>query len=373
MSFKNYFAFFLVLSSLFVFSSHGQEPIVSAEHAILIEADSGTVLFEKNGREQAPMASTTKIMTALLAIESGDLSRMVTVSPEAVGIEGSSIYLKAEEVLRMEELVYAVMLQSANDAAAAIALELSGSIEAFAERMNQKAQELGLYDTHFTNPHGLDDAEHYTSAHDLARLAAYALKNPKFAEVVSTVKKVIPLSETEGSRVLVNHNRLLRSYPDVIGVKTGFTKKSGRCLVSAAEKNGIRVIAVTLNAPDDWNDHREMLDYGFDSLEIREIAAIGDYTLEVNCAGGTKETILASNSTALSLILKKDDAMEIRAVNELPHFIFAPVRRGEKLGEIVFYAGDRVLGAVDMVAEESVAPAVENGGILNKIKSFFAA
>ncbi|MBQ9120942.1 MAG: D-alanyl-D-alanine carboxypeptidase [Clostridia bacterium] len=373
MSIKRFLAFSIALLSLFLFPCQGQAPAVSAKHAVLIEATSGKVLYEKDGFSQAPMASTTKIMTALLAIESGDLGRTVSIAPEAIGIEGSSIYLKADETLTMEELVYAVMLQSANDAATAIACEIAGDTESFAALMNQKAEELGLENTHFTNPHGLDDEEHYTTAYDLAKLTAYALENEKFAEIVSTVKKVIPLSGTEGSRVLVNHNRLLRSFSDVIGVKTGFTKRSGRCLVSAAENNGIRVIAVTLNAPDDWNDHRELLDYGFDSLEIREIASVGDYVLEVDCAGGTKSKITATNSTSLSLIMQKGEAEEIRAVNELPRFVFAPVRRGQKLGEIVFYSGDKVLGAVDVIANETVEPITYKNNILEKIKSFFAA
>ena len=373
MSMKRFIAFFFALLFLFAVPCYAQAPEISAERAMLIETESGKILFEKNGSERGPMASTTKIMTALIAVESGDLSRTVTVSPEAVGVEGSSIYLKAEEQMTMEDLIYALMLQSANDAAAAIACEIAGSIEAFAQLMNRKAEELGLTDTHFTNPHGLDSDEHYTSAEDLARLSAYALKNPKFAEIVSTVKWIIPSENGEGSRVLINHNRLLRSYPDAIGVKTGFTKKSGRCLVSAAERNGIRLVAVTMNAPDDWNDHREMLDYGFDTLEIREIASVGDYVIAVDCAGGMKETIKATNSTALSLILKKDEAMNIRAVNELPRFVFAPVRRGQKLGEIVFYNGTEVLGAVDVIACENVEPEAKENRLLEKIKSIFAA
>jgi D-alanyl-D-alanine carboxypeptidase len=373
MSLLRFLAFSLVLSLLFVFPCFGTEPSVSAEHAVLIEASGGTVLFEKSGYERAPMASTTKIMTSILAIESGELDRIITVAPEAVGIEGSSVYLKAGEQLTMEELVYAVMLQSANDAAAAIACAIDGSTDAFAERMNRKAEELGLTNTHFTNPHGLDHEQHYTTAYDLARLAAYALQNSKFAEICSTPKHTIPQPETDGVRVLVNHNRLLKSYPQAIGVKTGYTKKSGRCLVSAAEKDGLRVIAVTLNAPDDWNDHREMLDYGFDSLEIREIASVGDYDLRVDCAGGNKTSISATNSTALSLIMRKGESGQIRAINELPRFVFAPVKRGQKLGEIVFYTGDRLLGAVDIVATESVGAIQGTPSLLDRIKSLFAA
>lgn len=373
MSIKRFLAFILFLSSLFIFPCYATTPAPSAEHAVLMEANSRTVLYAKNAYTRASMASTTKIMTAILAIESGDLDRIVSVAPEAVGVEGSSVYLRAGQELSMEDLVYALMLQSANDAAAAIACEIAGSVEAFASLMNQKAAALELFDTHFANPHGLDDESHYTTAYDLAVLSAYAMENSKFAEIVATVKRAISLGKAEEMRVLVNHNRLLRARPDVIGIKTGFTKKSGRCLVSAAENGGIRLIAVTLNAPDDWNDHRELLDYGFESLEIREIASVGDYTLEIDCVGGTDDKLTATNSTSLSLIMPKNENAGIRAVNELPRFVFAPVRRGEKLGEIVFYSGDKILGAVNVIAEESVQATEYNKSFFEKIKSLFAA
>ena len=372
MSIKRTIAFLLLFSSLLIFSCRAQQPAPTAERAVLIEAGSRTVLYEKNAHTRASMASTTKIMTALLAIEGEDLDRIVTVAPEAAGIEGSSVYLKAGQKISMEDLIYALMLQSANDAAVAIACEMSGDVETFVALMNKKAEELNLSNTHFANPHGLDDEAHYTTAYDLAVLSAYAMENPKFAEIVSTVKRTIAAKEAEGMRIVVNHNRLLRSRSDVIGVKTGFTKKSGRCLVSAAENNGIRLIAVTLNAPDDWNDHREMLDYGFESLEIQEIAPVGEYTLEINCVGGTKDKLTATNTTSLSLIMQKDKSTRIRAVNELPRFIFAPVHRGEKLGQIVFYSGDSILGSVDVVAKETV-DAIDYNSIFDKIKSFFAA
>ncbi|MBQ0124720.1 MAG: D-alanyl-D-alanine carboxypeptidase [Clostridiales bacterium] len=160
-----------------------------------------------------------------------------------------------------------MMLQSANDAAAAIAYEIAGGISEFAEMMNAKARELGLENTHFSNPHGLDDTDHYTTARDLAALARYALENETFARIVSTKKITIKMHGGDTSRVLVNHNRLLRTYDDIIGVKTGYTKKCGRTLVSAAERDGVRLICVTLDDGDDWRDHRAMLDAGFDKYE----------------------------------------------------------------------------------------------------------
>ncbi|MBP3293400.1 MAG: D-alanyl-D-alanine carboxypeptidase, partial [Clostridia bacterium] len=211
-------------------AAQSAETGLSAYAAILTETSTGEILYAKNANERCPMASTTKIMTAVVALEHGDLAKPVQIAEKACGVEGSSIYLTAGEELTLEDLLYALMLESANDAAAAIAYEIAGGIEPFAELMNQTAERLGLSDSHFTNPHGLDDEAHYTTAADLAKLTAYALQNPKFRQIVSTYKHQIPLRGDEGVRVLLNHNKLLRMSEDVIGVKTGFTKRSGRCL-----------------------------------------------------------------------------------------------------------------------------------------------
>ena len=208
---------------------------VSAESAILIEAKTGTALYEKKADERLPMASTTKIMTALVALELAPPETVVTVPREAVGTEGSSVYLFEGEQLTLEQLLYALLLASANDAAVAIACGTAGSVEAFAGKMNEKAASLGLRNTHFVNPHGLDDPDHYTSARDLAVIARAALEVPLIRKAVSTQKITIPHNAEDGVRLLVNHNKLLRTYDGAIGVKTGFTKRSGRCLVSAAE------------------------------------------------------------------------------------------------------------------------------------------
>ncbi|MBE6537348.1 MAG: D-alanyl-D-alanine carboxypeptidase [Ruminococcaceae bacterium] len=259
------FAVFLVLIFILyttVVSSSGAVS-VSAKSAALYDSSAKSFLYIKNADQRLPMASTTKIMTALVAIESCPLEKEILVSDKAIGIEGSSLYLKNGEILSMCDLLLGVMLRSANDAAAAIAYEISGSIEAFADKMNEKASELGLKDTHFTNPHGLDDKEHYTTARELALIAAAALENPIFREIVSSKKCTVKNSDGE-TRLLINHNKLLNMYEGAIGVKTGFTKKSGRCLVGAAERDGQRFISVTINAPDDWNDHISLFNYGFE-------------------------------------------------------------------------------------------------------------
>lgn len=261
---------FLILLFIFyatvVFSAG--EITLSAKSAALYDPASKTFIYTKNADERLPMASTTKIMTALVAIENASLDQSVSVSDSAIGTEGSSLYLKRGEVLSMGDLLMGLMLRSANDAACAIAYEISGSIEGFADKMNEKASQIGANNTHFTNPHGLDDASHYTTAKDLAIIAAEALSNETFLSIVSTAKYIIKNNEGE-ARLLTNHNKLLNLYDGAIGVKTGFTKKSGRCLVGAAERYGTRLISVTINAPDDWNDHKALLDYGF--LKLKSI------------------------------------------------------------------------------------------------------
>ena len=338
---------------------------VSAQASVLLECSRGDVVYAMNETERLPMASTTKIMTALVALENGDLARSYAIPAEAVGVEGSSVYLKAGEHLTLEELLYAVMLESANDAATAVALLVGGSMDGFAAMMNEKCAKLGLSDTHFTNPHGLDDAEHYTTALDLARLAAYALENPVFAAMVSTERKTIPLNDGEGTRVLVNHNRLLRMYDDVIGVKTGFTKRSGRCLVSAAERDGVRMVSVTLNAPDDWRDHRALLDYGFSLYECVRLAEPGEYTVELPCAGAENGFLTAANADGLSMVLPAGTQFTVQT--ESRGLWFAPVEEGQVVGVIHFLADGKELASLPLTAVRAVTIPERKPGFFEKI------
>ena len=232
-------------------------PQVSAKSAALLDGTTGECLYEKNGDQRALIASTTKIMTGLLVCEAGDLDRTVTVPETAAGTEGSSMYLKSGETLTRRELLYGMMLHSGNDAALTLAISISGSEAAFVRQMNRRACALNLIQTHFANPHGLDSGENYSTALDLARLAQAALQNEQFRAVVST--KTI----TCAGRTLTNHNKLLWRYDGCIGVKTGYTRHAGRILVSAAERGGRMLIAVTISDPDDWRDHVSLLDYGF--------------------------------------------------------------------------------------------------------------
>ena len=276
---------------------------VSAQAAVLIDAHDGSVLYSRGAGLRLPMASTTKIMTAVIALEYGDLNQGVEIPAAAVGVEGSSAYLYCGEKLTLEDLLYAMLLESANDAATAIAIAIAGSVEEFAGLMNDKVKELGLVDTHFVNPHGLDSEEQYTTAYDLAKITAYALKNETFARIVSTKKTTIPLNGSEGVRLLVNHNRLLRSYPGAIGVKTGFTRRSGRCLVSAATRGGLTLVAVTLNAPNDWSDHKKMLDYGFSSYVGITLIEAGEYSLCVPVTAGQPNWVRCVNSETVRVRL----------------------------------------------------------------------
>ncbi len=327
-------------------------PAVSAQSAILIEPSSGTTVYEKNARVHLPMASTTKIMTAIVALEHADPAMMVEVSPAAVGIEGSSIYLYAGERLSLEHLLYALLLESANDAAAAIAIAIAGSVDAFADLMNQKAAELGLTDTHFTNPHGLDHEQHYTTAADLARIAAYCLTNELFCTIVATQRMTIPLHDTEGARLLINHNRLLRSYEGTIGLKTGFTKRSGRCLVSAVERDGVTLIAVTLNAPDDWDDHRSMFDYGFENYTSLLLQSAGSYIRTVSVIGATPTAISVINQNDVRLVLPRQHG-EITMTCELPRWIAGSIEKGQTIGRLIWRCNGEIIAVESLVAQAS--------------------
>ena len=345
-------------------------PSVSAKSAVLIDVNSGELLCSKNPDERLPMASTTKIMTALVAIETGDLAEEVTIPREAVGVEGSSIYLYEGERLTLEQLLYAVLLESANDAATAVAIHVGGSIEGFSTLMNQKAAELGLENTHFENPHGLDSEQHYTTARELAIIAAEAMKNPKLREIASTQKKTIPLNGTEGVRLLINHNRLLKSYDGAIGIKTGYTKKSGRCLVSAAERDGLTLICVTLSAPDDWRDHTSLLNYGFSNYESRVLCSEGEIRQLLPLVGGESDCVTLTNVSEIRVTLPKGtSSVECRI--EARGFEYASVYEGEMLGRAIFLLDGKEIASTPLVASYSVNKIKNKNSLWDKITSPF--
>lgn len=356
---------------LFTFSASASEaPSVFAKSAVLIDAESGRILYGKDENVRRGMASTTKIMTALVALEHSSLDDVVTVAPEACGVEGSSVYLFPEEKITMESLLYALMLQSANDAAEAIAYAVSGSVEGFVALMNEKADELGLYDTHFDNPHGLDGETHYTTALELAKITAAALENETFREIVGTEKKSIPLHNGEATRLLVNHNRLVRVYDDVIGVKTGYTRACGRTLVSAAEQNGVTLICVTLDDGNDWADHRALLDYGFSLYETVTLADIGEITLDIPVCGGIKTAVSVYNMNAVTASLPREHD-QIQTVIELPRFVYGGAEKGQIIGTVRFFADGQEIGSSPLVTAESVPETPKKQNFFEKLLAFF--
>ena len=322
-------------------------PELSAVSAILMDAESGRVLFEKNAHEERAIASITKLMTALVAVESGhDLAEKVIVRPEWTGIEGSSIYLRAGETVTFETLLYGLLLNSGNDAAVALSVFCGGSVDAFVNRMNRYAQKLGMMHTHFINPNGLSEEGHYSTAYDMALLARACSENDLVAGIAATK------SITFGTRTFSNHNKLLWRYEGCIGMKTGFTEAAGRTLVSSARRNGQTLIAVTLNAPDDWNDHVALFDYGFGNFVSNALCAGGTVFRMVPVKGSLIRFVPVVAERSLSYPLANGEQVRQSIVLDYP--IHAPIKAGERLGKLSFYLGETLIGETDLVAGRTV-------------------
>lgn len=314
-------------------------PSDSAKCAILMDADTGRILYAKQSDQRCLIASTTKIMTAIVVLEHCGLDEVYEIPPAATNVEGSSIYLQAGERLTIRELLYGMMLHSGNDAAVAFALACSDSVPEFVDLMNIKAQQLGLHNTHFENPSGLDGETHYSTAADLARLTQYALKNPDFAEIVST--KTIRI----GERTFTNHNKLLWSVDGAIGVKTGYTKAAGRILVSAAERNGRRLIAVTISDGNDWQDHKNLYDYGFAQYPERVLISAGEDVGWVDCIDGSRAYLTAGEDIAYPAYENEN----VRVSVVYPRICFAPGAAGTPAGYGLVTIGDREIGTIRLL------------------------
>ena len=319
---------------------------VSAKHAYVLDALSGRVLYEKASDQRALIASTTKIMTALIVCEQCNVLDRMRIPKEAVGIEGSSMYLQEGEVLTLQELLYGLMLQSGNDAAVALAIYCGGNVEGFAELMNDKARNLGLSNTHFENPNGLDSPGHYSTARDLAVLAAYAMENPIFRQTVSTRNLHL------GQRYLTNHNKLLWRLEGADGVKTGYTKAAGRILVSSATRNDRRLIAVTIDDPDDWDDHVSLLEKGFSGYSARQILQKGQQvdTLEVAGGQGSRVTVLAAENFRYALAEGESPQLMLPG----PGFVYAPAVEGADAGFVYVLINGKAVGKVPVVYGETI-------------------
>ena len=322
-----------------------QANALSARQAVALEPVTGRHLFEREPAARARMASTTKIMTALLICEQCNVLDRMRIPKEAVGIEGSSMYLQEGEVLTLQELLYGLMLSSGNDAAVALAIYCGGTVEGFVARMNDKARILGLKDTHFANPNGLDAPDHYSSAADLAALGAYAMENPIFAKTVST--KTVQA----GGRALRNHNKLLWQVEGAEGVKTGFTKSAGRTLVSSASRQGRRVVAVTLDAPDDWRDHTSLLNEGFAQYQVKRVVRKGDKVATRTVIGGNGTVDLIADGD-FDYALAPSDRPQVAAGGK--HFVYAPVTEGAGAGTGYILISGRIVGRVPLVYGETV-------------------
>lgn len=331
-------------------------PEVSAQSAVVLTADTGTVLFEKDGHTPRPVASTTKIMTALLALEAAQEQGdpLVDITQEMVAVEGSSMGLQAGDSISLTGLAAGMLLASGNDAANAAALYLDGSLESFAARMNQRAAALGMEDTHFVTPSGLDgeDAQglgHLSTAYDMALLARAALEDQAFRQLCSSPSLAVEFAEPVKRVTYTNHNKLLTQYQGCVGVKTGFTKEAGRCLVSAAERDGALLIAVTLNAPNDWQDHTALLDYGFSQMEPYQLAG-GDVRLTVPVVGSPVEVVSLRGSNGGEVTLPLGQGAQVERVVHAPKFLYAPVEAGEQVGEICWYLEGQLLGSAPLTA-----------------------
>lgn len=343
--------FTLVFVCVFSFGASAlSESDVCAKAAVVVDSSSMEVLFEKNKDEKLSMASTTKIMTCLLAVEYGRLDETVEVTQKMCGSEGTSIGLKAGYKITLKNLLYGMMLESGNDAADAVAVFIAGSKENFASMMNSKAKEIGMKNTSFVTPSGLDDENHYTTAYDMALLSAYAVKNPDFLSICSAKTMRVDFISPDITVTFSNHNRLLRSYDGALGIKTGFTKKSGRCLVSYAKRNSVGLVAVTLKDPDDWNDHRKMLDYGFSLYQTQEVYL--RFPKEISLVSSYKNKLkIEASSYPAEVTCKKDE--KLTQFVFLKSFVYAPVKKGDSVGSVDIYANGRLLKTVPLVAAEN--------------------
>lgn len=319
-------------------------PSDSAAACILMHADSGRVLYGHNERDRRLIASVTKIMTAVVVLDSCELSETVAILPEYTEVEGSSMYLRAGERCTVEELLYGILLSSGNDAALALSRHVGGDEAGFAELMNRKARALFLGDTHFVNPHGLDAEGQYSSAFDLARLTVHAMENPDFARIVSTK------TYTCGERSLVNHNKLLWQCSGVIGVKTGYTSAAGRTLVSFCEREGMRLVCVTLCDRSDWADHSALYDWACSVYEYKA-AASGNESYRIPLSTGKKAFVTAAPTGAFRVLSERGAELEVRV--ELPRFVYPGVRKGERAGRLVFLSKGQALGETPLVFTEN--------------------
>ncbi|WP_434644157.1 D-alanyl-D-alanine carboxypeptidase [Thermoanaerobacterium thermosaccharolyticum] len=350
-----------------------EPPQIASKAAIVMDQKSGRVLYEKNINEKLPMASTTKIMTLLLALEYGNLNDIVTVSKRAASVGGSSIWLAPGEKLSLIDLLYGLMLNSGNDAATAIAEHIGGSVEKFAEMMNKKAKDIGAYNTNFVTPSGLDIGinDHYTTAYDLALITRYAFNNySKFAEIVSTKEKTIPWSGRDYDRYLRNKNKMLWQYEGGDGVKTGFTNKAGRCLVASATRDGHRLISVVLNSGPMWEDSQKILDYSFEKYKPLKIVSKCQVLKTISVINGKEKYLPLQYNDDFTLPVSKEEILNIKVEYNIPKSIKAPIGIGEKVGIAKVLLNDKQIVTIDVVAGKTIDERDYNYNLKTIIKNW---
>lgn len=327
---------------------------INAKGVVLMEMTSKRVLYQKNAHVKLPMASTTKIMTALVAIENGNLTDVITVPPEASGVEGSSIWLSAGEKHTLEDLLYGLMLSSGNDAAVTIAIHIGGSVEGFAEMMNAKAKEIGAEDTNFVTPHGLHDKNHYTTAYDLGLISAVAMENAEFSKIVNTRNKTIPWEGSTWDRSLRNKNKIIWQYDGGNGIKTGYTSNAGRCLVSAANREDMQLIGVVLNCPDMFEDSKKMLSYGFDAYDMTTIFDHNQSFGRIPVEGAIVPDVEFVADASVTMPLTNKEKETVQTEVNLKESLVAPVTAGEEIGEVNIFVGGSLVATAKLKATQDV-------------------
>lgn len=368
---------FSVFIAIFIFlsvsvTSYAKEDLtLSAKSSVLLVADTGEIVYGKNENQKLPMASTTKIMTSLLALEYGNPAKEITVTDEMLKVEGTSIGLLAGDKVSLSTLVSGMLLESGNDAANVTAFAVSGGVKPFLELMNSRAKEIGMNNTSFDTPSGLDSENHYSTAYDMALLGACAIKNPQFLSICSKEQEAVYYGNPPYRRTLTNHNKLLSMCDGCIGIKTGFTKKSGRCLVSAVRRNNITLVAVTLSAGDDWNDHQKLFDYGFSVVKNQSLPDDISY-VRLNVAGGEKSDIgvrLAFTPYLPTVNDNKDITLKVT----LSQLEYAPLTEGKSVGTAYYYSGEKLIAEVPIVTSEGIElshKTIVKQSLFEKIKNF---
>lgn len=341
---------------------------VSASAAILMDYTTGEILYQKNANERRAPASTTKILTAIVAIEHGKPNQEIIASTKASKADGSSIWLSAGERHSLRDLLYGILLSSGNDASVAVAESLAGSESKFATWMTDKAKDLGANNSNFVNSNGLPEKEHYTTAHDLALITRYSLHNTLFEEIVKTKKKIIDWPGHKWDRVMYNHNKLLWRYEYADGVKTGYTRQAGHCLVSSATKDNHRLIAVVLHSKDVYADSKELFNYGFSHFQLFTVVSPAERLGTVNVAEGVKEQVPVSTSQPINLLIPKGSESKLKINLDLPSSIEAPVEQAQPVGELKVQLGGELLEKYPLV---TVAP-VPRKGLWQRILEWFA-